>query len=771
MNILIVESKAKCKTLEKYLGRDQWRVMATGGHIERLPVDRKLHPPKEVRKAYWSNKPGELPAPPWFWTERGEAAINAIRDEAAKHDQVTFYLAADPDREGERIAWHLARLFDPLGPCHRVTFKEITKPAVLAAVADRGDVDQKLVDAALIRTFIDRVVGWRASKIAKRYTTTSTNSMGRVQTPTLGFVVDRELEREAHVPVKYFEVHAVTDLCDWSVRFHERKDADAWVDEKQKFHAHRTSNSALATGAFESLTAKQHVQITEVKERKKSQAPLPPFSTDALLQAAGSRWGWSPKKTAALAGQLYEAGHLTYIRTDSHRLAAEAVKSGRAVIAKAFGPEMVKAQSPAAGAGAQDAHEAIRPTRLAQMSVPGVEPDAAKLYALVRARTLASLMISSVRMTLSMQASCEGLAVPLEGSVGWYSELGWRRAFAAGGVGAAGDTTPIQVEVGTTCDLTAGDDEHPNPNLREDQTKPPGRYRAHTLVKAMKDAGIGRPSTYAKTVERLEERKYITIEDGALKPTTSGRNIWLEAAPLFRVDDGRDAFQPEYTAQMETLLDEVSVGNKSASEVWEKILEEFKSAHEAARTATKTGPLVPRTRARLEDYLSAAPELAAELGKLDSLSEERGRELLDEMRERGIALLPSEGQLDFLNKLLEDTGLELEQAVEDADLVLTAAAPNRAETSSLIEHLKTKRDENQTPSAKQLRWIVDLTKKAGLDERRAADLVHLTSFEELTGGKGGTASALIDALKPFVKHTGKKTGKRTGKAQPKPTEK
>ncbi len=141
MNILIVESKAKCKTLLKYLGRDSWRVMPTGGHIERLPVDRKLHPPKEVRKAYWSNRTGELPAPPWFWTERGEAAIGAIRDEAVKHDEVTFYLAADPDREGERIAWHLHRLLDDLGggpaQYHRRTPLVRTNPGLPCSTAAR----------------------------------------------------------------------------------------------------------------------------------------------------------------------------------------------------------------------------------------------------------------------------------------------------------------------------------------------------------------------------------------------------------------------------------------------------------------------------------------------------------------------------------------------------------------------------------------------------------------------------------------------------------
>ena len=227
--------------------------------------------------------------------------------------------------------WCLSRLLlSEFGPCHRVTFQEIAKPAVLAAVAAPRVLNRTLVDAALIRTFIDRTVGWRASRIAKRYTDSSTNSMGRVQTPTLGFVVERELQREAHIPVRYFEVLATTSVTSWRVRFHEKSDAGAWVDEKGKFSAHRTADGSLAQAAHAALAESGSVKIVDVTRRQKSQSPYPPFSTDTLFQAAGSRWGWSPKKTAALAGQLYEAGHFTYIRTDSTRLAKEATESGRA---------------------------------------------------------------------------------------------------------------------------------------------------------------------------------------------------------------------------------------------------------------------------------------------------------------------------------------------------------------------------------------------------------------------------------------------------------
>jgi hypothetical protein len=262
----------------------------------------------------------------------------------------------------------------------------------------------------------------------------------------------------------------------------------------------------------------------------------------------------------------------------------------------------------------------------------------------------------------------------------------------------------------------------------------------------MKQAGIGRPSTYAKTVDRLEERSYVETDEGALVPTESGRKVWLEAAPLFCLPDRREVFQTEYTAAMEALLDDVAAGRREAGAAWETMLEEFKSAHLAAQESSQAGPLVPRTRLKLQDYLAAAPELAQEIGDLDALTEQKGRALLDELRPRGILLLPSAKQQGYLERLLEATGLTLAQAVESAGLILVGETPNRDEASALIEHLKTLETENRAPSAKQLRWVVDLAKKAGLDEAEVCALVGLVSYAELTGGKGGTASALIDAL-------------------------
>jgi DNA topoisomerase I len=747
MNFLLVESAAKCKTLLEHLGSAQWRVMATGGHVERLAEDRVVHPPQEVKKAYWSNQKGKLPEPPWFPTERGEATIQAIRDEALQHDKVTLYVASDPDREGERIAWHLERLLSSLGTVHRVSFQEITKPAVLAAVASPGKLNMALVNAALIRTFIDRMVGWRASKIAQGHATSSTNSMGRVQTPVLGFIVDRELEREAHIPLRYFEVLAATSLADWRVRFHEKSDPMAWQDEKGRFSAHRTADAGLASSSHASLAAAGTVHVSHVTRQERRQRAPAPLSTDALYQAAGSRWGWTPAKTAALAGQLYEAGHLTYIRTDSARLSQEAVEAAQSWIRETWGNQQLgTVNSRESGHGVQDAHEAIRPTDLRIETLDSVEPDAQQLYRLVRATTLASLMIASVRVALSLKGTCEGHSLSLESSIGWYSELGWRRAFEVIDPMDESDTTPVQVDIGTDCELTPGNAEHPNPALREDKTKPPARYRAHSIVKTMKETGIGRPSTYATTVERLQERNYVAVEEDGLLPTEDGRNIWLQAAPLFCVEDQIEIFQVEYTAHMEALLDDVAEGRRKASVVWEIMRDKFKLAHEAAQTAGNTGPLLPRTRLKLTEYLQAEPDLVSEID-LDALSEEEGRSWHAKLRTRGINLLPTKGQLRYLKQLLENRQLTEAQAIESADVLLSGKSPNRDQVSALIEHLQTLEAVFLPSSPKQLRLISKLANEVGMDEASACALVGVSSYGELSGGREGTASALIDAFR------------------------
>ncbi|HSG48860.1 MAG TPA: type IA DNA topoisomerase, partial [Longimicrobiales bacterium] len=520
MNVLIVESAAKARTLKKYLG-DGWEVVATGGHVETLPHDRAKHG-KEAKKAYWANRPGELPTPPWVWTDRGENAVQAIV--AAGGGDATFWIATDPDREGEFIAWCLERLLAPHGPTRRVTFQEVTKEAVTEALRAPRGVDRRMVDSALVRKFLDRIVGFRSAKIAAAVVGKGA-SMGRVQTPTLGFVVEKELEREAFVPTPYFEVRARALGQDLKVRFHEKGDPDAWRDEAGKGDLARTFDGALARRVREVLAAAGEVTHTGVTARvTRPRAPQPPFSTDQLLQDAGARFGWSPKKTSALASMLYEAGHITYIRTDSNRLAQQAILAARGIVEASYGREYLgtgtsggasasdgasPGAAPAApGAPIQDAHEAIRPTRLEVEEAPVEDADAARLYRLIRARTLASQMAPATGESRSIEAACRGTDRPLTGSVSWRTFPGWEAAYTEFEDPRPTAPPDIPLREGAVWPLDPPEEDAPNPVLIQDETQPPGRYREHTLVKAMKDAGIGRPSTYARTIEKLEEREF-----------------------------------------------------------------------------------------------------------------------------------------------------------------------------------------------------------------------------------------------------------------------
>ncbi len=755
MKILIVESGAKAKTLQSYLG-DGWSVLATGGHVETLPNDRKAHG-RDASKAFWLNRPGELPSPRWVWTERGEEAVRKILEEAG--DDPSFWIATDPDREGEFIAWCLDRILQEHGPTHRVTFQEVTKEAVEAALARPRGVDQGMVDSALVRKFLDRLVGYRASKMANAVVAGKGASMGRVQTPTLGFVVEREQEREAHVPIPYFEVHALAAGVDLEVRFHEPDDDDAWRDEAGKVHPSRTFGREAAEQAAGALAAAGEVTVTEAKSSTRQRRAAAPLSTDALLQAGGSRFGWSPKKTSALASMLYEGGHITYIRTDSTRLAVSAVERIREVVTGAFGEDHLgEATRAAAPTGpVQDAHEAIRPTRM-EVEEPALDDDdARKLYRLVRAHTLASQMAPSVRSIVSIQSACDGLERPLTGSVSWRTFAGWEAAYEEfmGDVATAPPAIPL--EAGAVWPLDPATDERENPLLIEDETRPPPRYRPHTLIKAMKDAGIGRPSTYSRTVEKLEERKYVTVEEGSVVPTERGRTVWTEAAPLYaqEADEDHDAvelFSPEYTALMEERLDRIARGEVEAPGSWEEWRDTIRDLHALAQERRNAGGILPGQQKMLERLLANAPgrDEDARRAAAGELSYEEARELIGRLRDEGVRPAPTEGQMNYMRELVADLGLSEDELEELTGLRSPDDVENSVQASAALDELRRLFEERRPPSAKQRRFIDDLIKQLGISEADAAALVGLTSLDELTGGSEGTASALIDRLQELA---------------------
>lgn len=750
MNVLIVESKAKAKTLEGYLG-DDWAVVATGGHVETLPDNRKEHG-KDAKKAYWANRPGELPDAPWVWTDRGEKAVEKILEAGGDHP--VFWIATDPDREGEFIAWCLDRILEPHGPTHRVTFQEVTKEAVLDAVEHPRDVDRLRVDSALVRKFLDRLVGFRTSKLASSIVGRGA-SMGRVQTPTLGFVVDKELERDAFVPTPYFEVRAKAEGQDLKVRFFDRGDPDRWEDAQGNTSLVRTFDEDVAREAVGALEAAGEVTLTSVKERNvRPRKPQPPFSTDALLQDAGSRLGWSPRKTSALASMLYESGHITYIRTDSTRLAAQAVSAARAIVNDEYGESYLgsgKAGNVATGP-TQDAHEAIRPTRL-QVEEPKVDDeDARKLYRLIRARTLASQMAPSTSDSRSVEAECDGFDRPLTTTITWRTFLGWEAAYRE--FEAERPTSPpdIPLEEGAVWRLDPATGDTPNPELVEDETRPPARYRPHTLIRAMKDAGIGRPSTYARTVDKLEERGYVEMEEGALAPTDRGKDVWMKAAPLYAFGEDANAvdelFSDTFTAVMEEGLDQVASGEVQAPERWEEWRDRIRALHDEARKKKAGGASTPRQRQMLERLRTNAPEeLTGRVpDDLSSLSYEEARTLASELRDAGVDPAPSHAQLDYVQSLLEDLELDDEEAAEILGDEGVEGIRSTSRASAVLDELKALYDERRPPSAKQRRFIEGLLEETGTSEAEAAALVEVDSLDDLTGGSEGTASRLIDEL-------------------------
>jgi DNA topoisomerase IA len=304
--------------------------------------------------------------------------------------------------------------------------------------------------------------------------------------------------------------------------------------------------------------------------------------------------------------------------------------------------------------GIQDAHEAIRPTRFEDEDVPIDDADARKLYRLVRAHTLASQMAPSRFDTVKIQASVAGLDRPLTGSASWRTFSGWEAAYSEFRTEPATSPPPVVLEVGVVWPLDSETQEQPNPQLIEDETRPPPRYRPHTLIKAMKDGGIGRPSTYAKTVEKLEDRTYVVLEDGALAPTERGRAVWLEVAPLYRRDDeNTELFSADFTALMEGRLDGVARGEDPAPAMWERWRDEVRDLHEIARERKNLGAATPRTREQLERLLENAPQGVARPTDLAALSEQDARAQIDSLRSAGVLPAPTANQLGYLESLVE----------------------------------------------------------------------------------------------------------------------
>ncbi|HEY4231509.1 MAG TPA: type I DNA topoisomerase [Thermoanaerobaculia bacterium] len=560
-SIVIVESPAKAKTLEKFLGKD-FKVMASYGHVRDLPrkglgVDRedKYKPTYEVLAGK-------------------EKTINELKKATKTAENV--YLAADPDREGEAISWHLQETLKPGAKktiFRRVRFNEITKKAVLAAMEAAGEIDARLVDAQQARRIIDRLVGYEVSDLLWKKIWRGL-SAGRVQTVALRIICERESEIEAFVPVEYWIVDAELE---GSAQPAFAARLFSYDGEKLKFDGDdpRLADEAAARRVREDVEkAAWTVASVDTSERRKN--PAPPFITSQLQQAAARRLGYAVRRTMQIAQRLYEGreipgrgtvGLITYMRTDSTRVSDDALQAVRELIDKKYGPES-KPEAPRyfkSRRDTQDAHEAIRPTYLdlpPDEVAKHVEPDQARLYRLIWERFVASQMSPAVYDTTSAEITAGKAVYRASGSTLKFP--GYLAAYGVSGEEEEETTDKDSPKLpplkqGETLKLLAITPE-------QKATQPPPRFNEASLVKFLEENGIGRPSTYAEILRKLEERRYVHKKDRRFIPTALGRTVFEMLIPYFD-----DFFQTSYTARMEEALDEVEEGKLP----WTKALSEF----------------------------------------------------------------------------------------------------------------------------------------------------------------------------------------------------
>ena len=574
-NLIIVESPAKAKTISNFLGKD-YKVVASKGHIRDLP--------KSTFGITIDENSGDF-VPKYSIPREASATVKELKKLAK--DAETIYIATDEDREGEAIGYHIAKAIgkEPTS-LPRIVFHEITKSAINHALANPRTIDMNSVDAQQTRRLLDRMVGYKlspllASKIQKGL------SAGRVQSSTLKLVVDKEREIKAFKPQEY-----------WSINALFQKDIEASIIEYQakKLDKLSIANQSLAEEIVDCAKSEEFkVQSIEQTQRK-TKTP-PPFMTSTLQQSASTQLGFSPKKTMMVAQKLYEGvkthkgvmGVITYMRTDSLNLAKEAVESAREYIGTNFGDKYLPKSSKSyvtKSKGAQEAHEAIRPTMVEfdpKEAINYLSVDELKLYKLIYNRFLASQMSDAILESQSIIFASDSSKFKASGKRlifdGFYKVTGYSEK----------DKLLPTLEENQSISL---DDIKTTQHF----TEPPARYNEASLIKKLESLGIGRPSTYAPTITILQTRKYIEVEKKRIQPT--------EIA--FTVIDMLEKYFPEivdsnFTANMEELLDLVADGKAN----WQKILKDFyepfmkkiedgKKNIKSLKVAKPTGEMCPK---------------------------------------------------------------------------------------------------------------------------------------------------------------------------------
>ncbi len=561
--LVVVESPAKAKTIEKYLGRN-YMVRASMGHLRDLP---KSQFGIDVEQDF----------APKYINIRGKGdLIKALKKDAKNADKI--YLASDPDREGEAIAWHLSYILgvDPATDC-RIVFNEITKPAIQAAVKDPHPINMDRVDAQQARRMLDRIVGYKLSPLLWRKIRKGL-SAGRVQSVTVKLICDREKEIQAFVSEEY-----------WTVGMKLRKGKSAMFDaELVQVDGKKValSNEKDTTALVKDLE-QQEFRVQEVKKGQRRRKAAAPFTTSSLQQDAARKLGFTSRKTMMLAQQLYEGlelgkrgpvGLITYMRTDSTRISELAQQEARYFIEEQFGKDYVPAKPNiySAGKKAQDAHEAIRPTSI-ELTPESVEPfltkDQWKLYGLIWQRFAASQMTPAVYDTMSIAiAAGERYLCKTNGSRLKFP------GFTA--VYAGVDVTKKEKDV-LLPELAAEDVLNLAKMLPQQHfTEPPPRYNDASLVKTLEEKDIGRPSTYAPIIETIQARGYVQRIEKQFQPTELGFVVLDMLEEYFK-----DIVDVKFTASLENELDEIAEGKVRKNALLKEFYDPFEATLEKADEA------------------------------------------------------------------------------------------------------------------------------------------------------------------------------------------
>jgi DNA topoisomerase-1 len=560
-NLVIVESPAKAKTIEKYLGKD-FQVHASYGHVRDLvPKEGAVDPDHDFAMKY------EI-------IEKNLKHVQTIASAAKKADAI--YLATDPDREGEAISWHLYEILKEKKllenkPVHRVVFHEITKRAIIEAIENPITLSEALINAQQARRALDYLVGFKLSPLLWKKIRRGL-SAGRVQSPALRMIVERELEIEAFKTREYWSIEALTQAEGQSFKARLTHYEGVKLEQfsiSDKEQAHSTRESLLKAG-------RGKLDVVKVEEKERKRNPAAPFITSTLQQEAARKLGFTTRRTMTVAQQLYEGidlggesvGLISYMRTDSVNLAGEALQEIRELIAARFGQSKLPDQArtyKTKSKNAQEAHEAIRPTsaqRTPETVKPHLTPDQYKLYDLIWKRTVACQMINATIGTVAVDFACgQGNLFRANGST--VIEPGFMAVYLEG----------------RDDDKAGEEDESYLPPLKEGQqvgleeiiagqhfTEPPPRYTEASLVKALEEYGIGRPSTYASIISTLQQRHYAEMESKRFSPADVGRIV-----NKFLTEHFTRYVDYNFTANLEDELDAVSRDEKA----WKPLLREF----------------------------------------------------------------------------------------------------------------------------------------------------------------------------------------------------